>query len=273
MTALQSEARTFGPLILNFAQREMKARYKRSILGWLWSLINPAAVVLIYSLVFGVFLRSQPPATANGKADKFALYLFTGLIVWNLFSQIVNGSMDWLAGVQDLRKKVYFPTETAIMGAALATAVQTLFEVSILLIIMAFFGNVSWTFLLFPLVLIGAGLFALGLGFVIAILNTRFRDVRHLVGILMSLGFFMVPIIYPFSLLQQDDLSTYGLPAEQIVRWNPVSQFVGAAHDLVYFLQLPSPGRTLAMFAYATITPALGLAYFRSRSMAISEEL
>lgn len=272
MTALRSEARTFGPLILNFAQREMKARYKRSVLGWLWSLINPASVVLIYSLVFGVFLRSEPPATANGKADVFALYLFTGLIVWNLFSQIVVGSMDWLAGVQDLRKKVYFPTETAIIGAAIATGVQTLFEVSILLVVMAAFGNLTWTFLLLPLVLIGVGLFALGIGFVVSILNSRFRDVRYLVGIMMNLGFFMVPIIYPESLLEGKEIPL-DLPAREIVAFNPVSQFVGAAHDLVYFLTLPSPLRVLAMVLCATVTPYLGLVYFRARSMAISEEL
>lgn len=273
MTDLRDEIRAYGPLITNFAQREMKARYKRSLLGWLWSLINPASVVLIYSLVFGVFLRSLPPVTDNGKAEIFALYLFSGLIVWSLFSQIVSGSMDWLAGVQDLRKKVYFPTETAIIGAAIATGVQTLFEVAILLVAMTVLGNITWTFLLLPFVLIGAGMFALGIGFVVAILNARFRDVRHLVGISMNLGFFMVPIIYPFSLFEGESLDTYGLPAKEIVAWNPVSQFVGAAHDLVYFLQLPSAGRVLAMLIYSTVVPALGLKFFRARSMAISEEL
>lgn len=273
MHPIRDEIQAYRPLITNFAQREMKARYKRSILGWLWSLINPASVVLTYSLVFGVFLRSQPPDTANGKADVFALYLFTGLIVWSLFSQIVSGSMDWLASVQDLRKKVYFPTETAIMGAAVATGVQTLFEVAILFAIMAVLTNVSWTFLLFPLVLLGVASFAIGIGFVVAILNTRYRDVRHLVGILMSLGFFMVPIIYPMSLLEDPDIDTYGLPAREIVSWNPVSQFVGAAHDLIYFLQLPSPGRVIALLIYSTVVPLLGLRFFRARSMAISEEL
>ncbi len=260
------------PLVLNFAQREMRARYKRSLLGWLWSLINPLSTVVIYSLVFGVFLRTLPPETANGRAELFAVYLFIGIVVWNLFAGVINGSMDWMAGVMDLRKKVYFPTETAILGGALATLVQTLFELAILLVLMVSLLNISWTFLLLPLVLLGAASFALGIGFVAAILNTRYRDVRYLINIALSLQFFLVPIVYPMGLLDQD-LDTYGLPAKQIVEWNPVSQFVQAAHDLVYFLELPPLERVVAMVAFATISPLLGLAYFRRRAMEISEEL
>ncbi|MFT7601319.1 MAG: ABC-type polysaccharide/polyol phosphate export permease [Acidimicrobiales bacterium] len=273
MTAFTSSTAALRPLIINFAQREMRSRYKRSLLGWLWSLINPASTVVIYSLVFGVFLRTEPPVTANGEAELFAVYLFTGLVVWNFFAGIVNGSMDWLAGVMDLRKKVYFPTETAILGGAVATAVQTMFEIAVLLILMLALTNISWTFLLLPFILLGAGSFALGIGFVVSVLNARYRDIRYLTGIVLSLQFFLIPIVYPISLLEQPDIDTYGLPARELVGWNPVSQFVQAAHDVVYFLEVPSAGRVLAMVLYATISPLFGLWFFRRRAMAISEEL
>ncbi len=273
LTAVRPARSNFGPLVINFAQREMRARYKRSLLGWLWSLINPLSTVVIYSLVFGAFLRTDPPETANGKAEYFALYLFIGIVAWNLFAGVVNGSMDWMASVMDLRKKIYFPTETAILGGAIATAVQTLFELAILLTLMVAFTNISWTFLLLPLVLVGFASFGLGIGLFAAILNARYRDVRYLIGIAMSLQFFLVPIVYPIILLDNPDVDTYGLPAKQIVEWNPVSQFVQAAHELVYFLEVPPLHRVVAMLAYAVVSPALGLAYFRKRSMEISEEL
>lgn len=263
----------FVPLVINFAQREMAARYKRSLLGWIWSLLNPASTVLIYSLVFGVFLRTTPPETTNGKAEVFAVYLFIGLIVWNLFSGMINGSMDWLTGVMDLRKKAYFPTETAILGGGIATLVQTVFELVVLMAIMLAFTSVSWTFLLLPFILLGAASFGIGIGFFVAILNARYRDVRYLSGIILSLQFFLVPIVYPIALLDNPKIDTYGLPAKEIVRWNPVSEFVQAAHDVVYFLEVPSLGRIAIMTAAATISPALGLTYFRKRSMEISEEL
>jgi ABC-2 type transport system permease protein len=251
----------------------MAARYKRSLLGWIWSLLNPASTVLIYSLVFGVFLRTPPPVTNNGRAEIFAVYLFTGFVVWTLFSGIINGSMDWLTGVMDLRKKAYFPTETAILGGAIATIVQTCFELVVLLLLMIVLSNISWTFLLLPFILLGAASFALGIGCIAAILNARYRDTRHLIGIALSLQFFLVPIVYPIGLLDNPDVDTYGLPAREIVRWNPVSEFVQAAHDVVYFHEVPSLGRVAIMLVAATISPAIGLTYFRRRSMEISEEL
>jgi ABC-type polysaccharide/polyol phosphate export permease len=263
----------FWLLVTSFFQREVRARYKRSLLGWMWSLINPLSTVLIYSIVFGVFLRTAPPATKNPDAELFAVYLFSGLVGWNLFANVVNGSMDWLAGVMDLRKKVFFPTETAILGGTLATLVQTLFEVAVLLAIMLALGNISFTFLLFFPILLGVASFGLGIGLVISVLNARFRDVRYLTGIALSLQFFLVPIVYPIDLLDGPDIDTYGLPARELVAWNPVSQFVQGAHDVVYFLEVPSLGRWLAMIGYAVVSPAIGLWYFRKRSMAISEEL
>ena len=83
---------SYRTLISNLAQRDLKARYKKSFLGWLWSLINPAATLGIYTVVFGFFLRAEPPAAGNG-SKSFALYLFCGLVVWNLFSGVINTSI------------------------------------------------------------------------------------------------------------------------------------------------------------------------------------
>ncbi len=282
-------ANNFRPLVTNFARREVRARYKRSLLGWLWSLINPISTVLIYALVFGVFLRAQPPVLGNGNEGVFAVYLFTGLVVWTLFSGVVNGSMDSLAGVMDLRKKVFFPTETAILGGAIATAVQTAFEVAVLYAIFIVLWNVNWTFILLPLILAGVASFGLGIGLVISVLNAKYRDVRYLTGITLSLVFFLAPIVYPTSILELNTagftppqivtavlsggLDTYGLPAREIVEWNPISVYVQSAHDVVYYLRVPSLGRIAVMLVCSIGSPLLGLPYFRSRSMAISEEL
>ncbi len=269
----QTGASNFKPLVINFARREMRARYKRSLLGWFWSLINPLSTVLIYGLVFGVFLRALPPDLGNGNEGVFAVYLFNGLVTWALFAAIINGSMDWLAGVMDLRKKVFFPTETAILGGAIATAVQTAFELAVLYAIMLVLWNVGWTSLLLPLILVGIASFALGIGFVISVLNARYRDVRYLTGIALSLLFFLAPIVYPASILEGADLDTYGLPAAEIVAWNPVSVYVQSAHDVTYFLRVPSLGRIAVMVVCSTLSPMLGLAFFRRRSMEISEAL
>src|SRR5438552_695839 len=96
----------YRSLVANLSQRELKLKYKGSVLGWLWSLINPATALGIYTLVFGVFLKIEPPVAGNGRLKSFALFLFAALVVWNFFSSVVGGSMAWLLGAGPLLKKV-----------------------------------------------------------------------------------------------------------------------------------------------------------------------
>jgi drug/metabolite transporter (DMT)-like permease len=147
----------YGPLTLNFARRELTSRYKRSLLGWTWSVLNPLATVATYTLIFGVVFRAAPPETANGRGEYFSLYVFTGLVVWTIFTGVVNGSMGWMSGVSDMRKKVYFPAETAIFGGTIAIAAQSLVEVAVLAVIMILLLNISPVFVLFPVVTMGLG--------------------------------------------------------------------------------------------------------------------
>jgi lipopolysaccharide transport system permease protein len=269
MPSVSPSVRKSASLIYHFAERESKARYKRSLLGWFWSFMNPLTTVLVYSFVFGVVYNAEPPLTANGKAENFGLYLFSGLIVWSLFTGVVNGSMGWLTGVSDLRKKIYFPTETALLGGAAANAVQTGLEAVVLIIIMVALVNVSWTVIFLPLALVLALMFGLGLGFIVSVFNARYRDVQYLVGILLNVAFFTVPIVFTEELLNREEVPDL---ARTLVLWNPPSLFIDIARDSMYFLEVPQWNRLLAAVAWATITFAIGRVYFRDQSMAISEE-
>lgn len=266
----RTDLAAYRPLTVNFARRELASRYKRSLLGWAWSVINPLSLVVIYSLVFGVVFRAAPPATSNGRAEFFSLYLFNGIITWGLFTGVLNGAMSWMGMVGDMRKKVYFPAETAIFGGAVAVAVQSGLEMLVLLAIMVAFLNISFTFLLFPLVLLLAGMFGLGLGLIAAILNTLYRDVQHLIGITLNLAFFLVPIVYTPEIMPEE---AYGLPIKSLLKLHPMSSFIEAGHNVAYFQQLPAPATVLQMLFWSVGTFTFGLWYFRRRSMQISEEL
>ena len=266
---LSPAARTSARLVRSFAERETKALYKRNVLGWLWSLLKPLTTVAVYSLVFGVIYRATAPVTANGRAEAFALYLFSGLVVWNIFYTIVNGSMRWMDGVSELRKKIYFPTETAIIGGAVATLLQSSMEALVLVLIMAALVNVSWTLVFLPVAMVLAAMFALGLGFAASILNARYRDIQHLTTIVLSVGFFMVPIVYTPDIVPE---RAYGLPVARLVELNPLNSVIAVARDAVYFLEAPDPADLVTAAAWAIGAFALGLAFFRRRSMAISEE-
>ena len=127
---------TYRGLIGNLAQRELKARYKRSVLGWAWSLINPATTLLTYAIVFGTLLKVEPPVAGNGEPQNFALYLFCGLVVWNYFAGVVNGAMGALVGAGPLLRKVFFPPECPVIANSLVALTQTAIEVGVLLAIM-----------------------------------------------------------------------------------------------------------------------------------------
>ena len=269
MLTLSPSVRKSATLIYHFAERESKARYKRSLLGWFWSFMNPLTTVIVYSFVFGIVYGAKAPLTDNGNAENFGLYLFTGLIVWSLFTGVVNGSMGWLTSVSDLRKKIYFPTETALLGGAAANAVQTGLEALVLIAIMGVAANVSWTLIFLPVAIAMSLFFALGLGFIAAVFNARYRDIQYLIGILLNVAFFAVPIVYTPDLLMKDNVPDL---ARVFVEWNPPALFIEIARDAMYFLEVPQWNRVFAALAWTVVTFAVGWWDFRDQSMAISEE-
>ena len=269
MPSLSPSVRKSITLIYHFAERESKSRYKRSVLGWFWSFLNPLVTVGVYWFVFGVVYRAAPPGTSNGNAENFGLYLFTGLVIWTLFTGLVDGSMEWLSSVSDLRKKIYFPTETALLGGAASNLVQSTLEVVVLLVIMAALSNIGWTLVFLPVAMALALGFGLGLGFIVSVLNARYRDVKYLVGILLNVAFFAVPIVYTPELLESEKIPEI---ARLFVEWNPVALFIEISRDAVYFLQVPLWNRFLAALAWSVVTFSIGWVYFRRQSMSISEE-
>ncbi len=269
MLSLSPSVRKSTNLIVNFAERESKARYKRSLLGWFWSFANPLTTVVVYGFVFGLVYGARAPLTDNGNAENFGLFLFCGLISWSLFTGVVNGCMGWLQSVADLRKKIYFPTETALLGGAVSTGIQTSLEAVVLVLIMAVLANLSWTAIFLPISLLLTGFFALGVGFIVSVMNARYRDIQYLVGILLNVSFFLVPIVYEVDLVEKNTDSDLLLA---LVEFNPPALFVGIARDAVYFLRVPAWNRLLAAIAWTVVSFSVGWVYFRARSMEISEE-
>ena len=268
MPSLSPSVRKSIALIYHFAERESKTRYKRSVLGWFWSFMNPLVTVAVYWFIFGAVYRAAPPETANGNAENFGIYLFTGLVIWTLFTGLVEGSMEWLNSVSDLRKKIYFPTETALLGGAASNLVQTCLEVTVLVVIMAALSNVGWTLVFLPVAMALALGFGLGLGFIVSVLNTHYRDVKYLVGILLNVAFFAVPIVYTPQLLEREEIPEI---ARFAVEWNPVALFIEISRDATYFLQTPLWNRFLAALGWSVATFSIGWVFFRRRSMSISE--
>jgi ABC-type polysaccharide/polyol phosphate export permease len=264
-----TELWTHRGLIGNLAQRELKARYKRSVLGWAWSLINPATTLLTYAVVFGTFLKVTPPVAGNGRLQNFAVYLFAGLVVWNFWSAVVNGSMGSLIVAGPLLRKVYFPAECPIVANVLVALSQTAIEAGVLVAILAAFDNISWTFLYLPLLVVLLILFSIGVGLVMSLVNVFYRDVQYLVAVAMNVLFYATPIVYPLNLVEDNAPA----PVGYAIRANPLTQFVGAMRSCLYSLQAPSTGQVAYLIVTSVVVAVGGWALFRRFSSTVSEEL
>lgn len=265
-----SEVWSYRNLIANLARRELKTRYKRSVLGWLWSLLNPALTLAIYTVVFGSFLRISPPIGGNGELHSFALYLFAALIVWNTFNAVITGAMSSLTGAGPLLNKVYFPPACPAVANALTTINQAAIEAGILIVVMLAVGNASWTFVVYPVVVLLLVAFALGLGLVLSIANVYFRDVGYLVGVALQMLFYATPIIYTLDIVPE---RVGGLPARTIIRYNPLTQFVEASRDIFYLLRMPDLETWTFLTAVSVGSLVLGWFIFERISRDVVEEL
>lgn len=258
-------------LIYNLAQRELRSRYKKSVLGWLWSLINPAAILGIYTLVFGTFLRQTAPKMGHGGDAIFALYLFAALVIWNYFNGIVTGAIGALQGAGPLLNKVYFPPACPAIAYSITVLLQCLIESTILIIMMVIFGNAGPTLIVVPFLLFFTTLFSLGLGLVLSVYNVYFRDVGHFVNIAMQLLFYGTPIIY--SIQSLPDIQRYGIHLKFLLRINPLSELVEISQQVFYLQKWPNPTYATYVVISSTLIFIGGWILFERKAATVQEEL
>jgi ABC-type polysaccharide/polyol phosphate export permease len=261
----------YRSLIWNFAQRDLKARFKGTALGWLWSLVVPIATLLIYSLVFSTIMRVTPPDFGSGRQGNFTVWLLAGLTAWTMFAGSLNTAIGALLGAGPLLKKIYFPPYAPVLGSVLALLIQSAIELGILLVLLAALGNISWTWLLVPFWMVLFTVFISSISMSLAVLNVHFRDMAHIIGVAIQLLFYCSPIIYPMTLIAGK--TKMGIPAGTLISANPLTQFIEVFRDLTYGLT-PGPLRS---WLYITVW-ALALAWvarrvYQSRALDLSEEL
>jgi ABC-type polysaccharide/polyol phosphate export permease len=257
-------------LISNFGQRDLKAKFKGTVLGFAWSLAVPLATLGIYTVIFSVVFRMPPPPLGNGRDGIFAVWLFAGLVLWSYFSSTVNAGIGGLLGAGPLLQKIYFPAYAPVLGAGLAVGIQSLIELGILLLVLLVLVNVSWTWLLAPALLVLFAVFSASVATAIAILNVSYRDLAHFVAIGLQLLFYLTPIIYTPDFVPE---SWNGIPLRAIVEFSPLSEFITLFRALVYDL---TPGSWTAWAAVVLWTAlALGWANltYRRRGGDLGEQM
>ena len=216
----------FRELLLGLVRKELKVKYKNSALGFFWSMLNPALYLAVFYVVFQIFLGSG--------IDNFAIFLLSGLLVWNLFSTALPGACGAVVANSALVKKVYFPREILALAAVGAALVHFFLQASVLLAALVVFRYpVSPTYCLLILpALLALLLLASALGIFLAAVNVYVRDAQHLLELVLLAWFWMTPIVYQYRLVG-DKLVTRGWPS-WLLLLNPVTPIVLAFQRGVY---------------------------------------
>jgi ABC-2 type transport system permease protein len=261
--------------MLSLTRRELRGKFKRSLLGWSWSLVNPLATMVIFSVVFGVFLKVTTPAGSPSGLSNFPLFLLCGLLPWNFLSNSINGSMGALLNNSNLIKKVYFPREVLVGAIIGASGVGFLIEMAVLTVALVVVGNFVLPWLIPALALAAIQtMFVTGIGLMLSVVNVYFRDLQHLVGIVLQFWFYSTPIVYPLEVVpRQAELLGVDVPVRMLYELNPMVRFVEAYRDCLYHLRFPPLADTLYLLVVSVAVLAFGLFVFYRLEPKLAEEL
>jgi ABC-type polysaccharide/polyol phosphate export permease len=209
-------------LISSLVGRELKARYRGSVLGFFWSFINPLLLLLTYGLVFTYMLKGVRSAAT----EPYFLFLFCGILPWTWFSASLLESSGVLIAGGNLIKKVLFPAEVLPVVTVLANLAHFLLGLPILLLFLLLKGHLSWTALLLPLPMLVQLLLTLGLALLVSALTVHFRDIQNILSHVLHLWFFASPVLYSYA--------ETGGALKQVLRFNPMTHVIVTYQQLLF---------------------------------------
>ena len=257
-------------LLWNLTLRELRSKYRRSILGWSWSMLNPLAQMAIYTFVFGVLFGAQAPVGDPSGITTFGLYLLTGLIPWGFFSLICGVGLQAILSNTTLVRKVAFARESLVISQVLFCSVQFSIEMTLVCVALTIAGSFVLPFLpVTVLLMIFLALFAMGIAFVLSVSAVFFRDLPYLWTIINQIWFFATPVIYDPSIF---DDKVPG-PLHAILHWNPTAVFIRSFRATTYHGTLPDPKDFVVLGVASIVSLIAGLAVFNRLKRRLAEEL
>ncbi len=252
--------------------RELRGKFKRTALGWAWSLLNPLSTIVIFSVVFSTFLAGAPEVGNPSTMYVFVLWLSVGLLPWNFTNNGIQATLPSIVGNSNLVKKVYFPREYIVAASVLSWLVTYLIELSVLSVVFVFWKQ--YVFLWIPVILVFVFLqmiFVLGISLLFSALNVYFRDMQHFVGIGMQVWFYLTPIVYRHAQVNEH-LAGHSV-FRRLYSLNPMIRFVDAYRDIFYSQRMPPVSTFVICGLVAVIALLIGWTVFNRFEPRFAEEL
>ena len=255
---------SYRGFVLGSVKREFQSKYSNAVLGAVWSLLSPLAMILVYTVIFAEVMRAKLPGSTNTFA--YSIYLCAGVLTWGLFAEIVARAQTMFIEQANLLKKISFPriclplivVLNALLNFAIIFSLFTLF-----LVATGNFPGLAF-FAIIPVLAIQV-LFAIGLGMILGVLNVFFRDVGQFFAIFIQFWFWFTPIVYPAAILPQS--------VRDALVFNPMAAIIAAYQGILVSGQTPHWPSLIPALVLALLMCMLGMRLFRKRSGEMVDEL
>ena len=248
----------YRELLKTNVKKEIRGRYKNSILGIMWSFLNPLLQLAVYSIIFGALLA--------GGDKTYHIYICVALIPWTYFTTAITQSAFTVIGNADIIKKVYFPREILPISVVTSGAVNLVISTIIILAFVIFSGiGLSWYLVFYPFILLIQFILLLGISFIVSSVTVYFRDLEHIIGVILMAAFYATPIVYK---LEQ-------LPAnlQIVMQLNPMTHLINAYRDIFYYHQMPNMQILCILLALSILLTVIGYFIFKKLQKGFAEEL
>jgi lipopolysaccharide transport system permease protein len=250
--------------ILGSVQREFQSKYRNSILGAAWTVLNPLAMIVVYTVIFSQVMHNRLPGASSAFA--YSIYLCAGVLTWNLFAEITTKAQSVFLDNAGLIKKINFPRLCLPIIVVCNAGVNFAIIFGLFTAFLIISGNFpGWVYLaVFPLLALQV-LLAIGLGMILGVLNVFFRDVGQFFSISLQFWFWFTPVVYPASVLPDD--------VRPLLAYNPMAPLIQGYQDVLVRGVLPHWHTLLPAAALALILCLLGMQLFRRRAGEMVDEL
>ena len=245
-------------ILKEIAISDFKVRYQNSILGYFWTLIKPLLLFAVLYIVFSVFMRFP--------VENYQLYLLLGVIIWNFFAEATSIALHSFETKQSLITKVYFPRIIVVIASTTTSFITFLLNLLVFFIFVAF-SDISFNIsaLFFIIYVIQLYFIILGISLIISVLFIRFRDLKHIWDVLLQIGFWITPIIYPVSLIPEK--------YHQLVYLNPLARVIEYSRAVFIQGHIPEPSLNTILLLIVTVLFVFAIVFFHKLESSIPEKI
>jgi ABC-2 type transport system permease protein len=256
---LLKEIYAYRTMIASLVRKDLRGRYKGSVLGFLWTFINPLLQLAVYTMVFSMIMRSD--------IEKFYLFLFVALVPWIFFSSCLSSGAGIIQAEKNLVVKIHFPREVIPIYYTTSSFVNMLYCFIIVIAVVLFSGvQISFlAFLCLPLIMAVEYIMALGVCFLVSAITVYFRDLQHIMGILAMAWQFLTPILYPLEMVPDEMMPIFMM--------NPMTPVIIAYRDILYYGRVPELFTLLHAFVFGIVILVIGVAVFGKLKKRFAEVL